>query len=884
MKKQQRIKTTQMPTPPRWARALLRWYCRPSLLEDLEGDLNEYFDRNVRTKGLRRARRIYAVDVLKFCRLYTIRKPKFVHLLISWLMIGSYFKTTQRSLVRHKLFSFINIFGLAASMTVGMVVIAILTDLHSYDEFHKHGDRIYRLISHRHQKGKPTMDFATSTLHAGKEVAATVPGVEAVTQVRADFFAEVAVGDVFTTVNGLWADQNFLKIFSFPMLEGDVRTALKNPYSIVLTEDAAVKLFGKISALGKTVRVGMQDYAVTGVVATPPKFSTLRFEALGSFSTLEGQSGPHEVIAWDKVAESRIWTYLLLDERATVADVQHRVDKLSKSQNGPLKDDYLTLSLQPLMDIPSRHDLRGELPVVVPGVVLWILVGLAFVVVASACFNYTNLSIARALRRSREVGIRKIVGAHKRQVLMQFLLEAVVIALLALGFSLILFFFLRLQFFSLTPGIAHFVSLEFSFQLVLYFVVFATATGLVAGLAPALLFSRIHILQALKDASGIRLFRAVTMRKSLIVIQYVLSLMFITATVIGYRQYNSILAYGMGFDTENILNVRLNRNSNGQLFINELRTLPAVADASRSATVMQLNNAIFFGTVKYRADSSILVQQNFVDDRYVPLHGLELIAGRNLMAWRRDSIFDGEILVNEKFVRNVGIAKGDPVDAVGEDMMFDGRRVTIVGVLKDFHQQSPIRPIEPMVLLQSPFRQFQYVNVKVNTKDLVSTMAAIEAAWKKVDKVNPFEARFYDDEIAESYGMFTLLIKITGFLSFLAICIASLGLLGMVVFTTETKVKEVSIRKVVGASEGGLVILLSRGFLLLLFVAAGIALPLTYLFFDNMVLESFAYHKPIGWIDMLAGFAGVLAVACVMIGSQTWRVARTNPTTALKSE
>jgi ABC-type antimicrobial peptide transport system permease subunit len=227
---------------------------------------------------------------------------------------------------------------------------------------------------------------------------------------------------------------------------------------------------------------------------------------------------------------------------------------------------------------------------------------------------------------------------------------------------------------------------------------------------------------------------------------------------------------------------------------------------------------------------------------------------------------------------------GEPRDALGEQLTIDNKRLTIVGVLKDFHYETVEDEIEPTVFRYDPGRTYQYVNVKIDSKDLPATMARIETAWKKIDKVHALDAKFYDDQIEHAYAQFSVMVKVIGFLAFLAVCIASMGLFGMVVFTTETKLKEISIRKVLGASEGNLVVLLSRGFLLLLAMAALIALPATYLFFDRVVLVNFAYHAPIGWLDMFVGLAGVLVIAALMIGSQTLKVARANPAATLKNE
>jgi hypothetical protein len=271
--------------PPRWATRLLRWYCKPSLLEDLEGDLNEYFQRNIKSNGVRKAKLIYVIDVFKFFRLYTIRKPEFINLLINFIMIGSYIKTSGRSIARNKLFSTINIVGLAISMSVGLLMISFISDLLSYDDFHEKKDRIYRVNTTRHYLEEPVMNFASTSVKAGKKIQETIPGTETVTMLRRDFNYDATVGENILPISGLWADQSLFKVFSFPLLQGDATTALKEPYSIVLTEKSAKKLFGQMEALGKSLKIDTTNYLVTGIAKDVPKLSHMRFDALISFSS-----------------------------------------------------------------------------------------------------------------------------------------------------------------------------------------------------------------------------------------------------------------------------------------------------------------------------------------------------------------------------------------------------------------------------------------------------------------------------------------------------------------------------------------------------------------------------------------------------------------------
>lgn len=867
--------------PPRWAERFLAWYCRPELLEDLQGDLNEYFRRRCEHSGPRRARLIYIIDVLKFIRPYTVRKLNFIHTLIHWLMLGSYIKTSGRNIMRHKLFSTINIIGLSISMTVGLLVIVFISDLLSYDDFHENRNEIYRLTTTDAQTGQPTISLASTSVIAGKKIQETITGIKDVTLMRNGFGGDAQVGDTYIPIDGLYASASFFNLFTFPLIQGNPDLALKEPYSLVLTEKTAMKLFGTTDALGKSVKFDTTNYLVTGVMKDVPKLSHLRFDALASFSTAEIKI-PREdpnFLSWVSIYSN--YVYLLLPPNGRPDHVQAGLDRICKSENAGLFDRKITLSLTPLTQIAVGTHHANEIgPTMVPAV-LWILGALAAVIILSACFNYTNLSIARSLRRSREVGIRKVIGASKGNVQSQFIIESVIIALLALILSFLLFFFLRVQFLSLNPHLEELVSLEVSPKIIGYFIFFALIVGVVAGFLPAMFFSRVNPMKVLKDLSSVKAFRHVSMRRVLIVMQYTFSLIFITTTVIGYDQYKSFLTFDLGFNTENVLNINMQGNK-GQLLKKELTAMPEVTDISSSLFVSSLGS--YQGnTVKYNnSQDSVMVGLNKIDDHYLTLHQYHFVAGSNFKA---NSINDDrEVIVNEELIKRFNIGNQDPAKAIGEQLTMDGKKLTIVGVLKNFHYQTIQHTIGPVIFLYFTSPNGGYLNVKIASTDLAATLSKINNAWKKIDEIHPLDAKFYDDQIQEAYSQFSVMVKVIGFLAFLAVTIASLGMFGMVVYTTQTKLKEISIRKVFGATLSHLIYLLSRGFLFLMLLSGLIALPITYIFFDKVVLVNFAYHQPIRIVDILWGMLAVLGVASIMIASQTMKAARSNPATVLKAE
>lgn len=890
----------QNPIPPRLATKLLRLFLRDEFQEEVIGDLKENFEYDLDAGTHFRAKWKYWKQVFLYLRPFAIRKLKWtailsnaINLLIDWIMIGSYIKTSSRNLMRNKLFSALNIVGLAISMSVGLLLIAFVLDLHSYDRFNKKGERIYRITSILSSNREQGSKFASTSIKAGKLIREKVTGIEEVAILRNDFSKDAIVGDHILPIKGYWAEPSLFRIFTFPMLEGNPDTALKDPYSIVLTETAARKLFGTEAALGKSIKFDTLDYQVTGIMKDVPFFSHINFEALVSFSTAElAGKNDRSFAAWTNMSLNSV--YLLLPENADMASIQSQLNAIAKEENLPGENTRMQLELLPLYKTvvgEKFHRSEGGPGSVGPHMsprVLWILGGLALVVILSACFNYTNLSMARAMKRFKEVGLRKAIGAEKGQVRQQFLAEAVMISLAALLLSYLIFLVLRPQLINMAPEMQRTVKLGLTPSTVIAFITFSVTVGVIAGFMPAMFFSKVSAINALRNVSTVKVFRHVALRRVLVVIQYTVTLIFITATAIGYVQYKDMLAFDLGFNTENILNINMQSNKPDAL-LKELSEMPEVTGLSRSLIVTSVGNA-WGGFMKYKdSRDSALVLTNHVDENYLPLHKHELAAGGNFIGRPTTAEGAAEVIVNEQVLKRLNIADNDPEKAIGEEITFSsfrvhGRKMTIVGVMKDFHYGKLDNLIEPVAFMFWTPGDRAIINAKIKSNDMPATMARIESVWKKIDPVHPFEAKFFDEEIEEAYSEFSVQVRIVGFLSFLAISIASMGLFGMVVYTTETRLKEISIRKVLGATSGNLLFLLSRGFVVLLAISALIALPITWLFFENVVLTNFPFHDPIGITELFGGLLAVLAVAFVMIGSQTMRAAQSNPAEILKSE
>lgn len=794
-------------------------------------------------------------------------------------MIRSYIKTSARNITRNKLFSSINIVGLAISMSVGLLMIAFVSDLLSYDRFHEKGNRIYRVSTDKHDADGNISKLASTSVKAGKRIRDDLTGIENTVILRYGFGGDARQNETVVPITGLWAEEYFFDVFSFELLKGNEQTALKEPYSLVLTERSAKKIFGDREALGKTVKFDSLNYTVTGILRDIPKFSHIQFEALASFSTIElMKKGNDEFLSWGSVEAN--YVYVVLPRGSHNGDLQEKLNVLTAEENKALKNSRISLWLQPLHGIALGPVLTNQIGPAMTVTIVWIVGGLALVVLVSACFNYANLSIARALRRSREVGIRKVIGALKRHVFAQFIVEAVLISLLALVCSFGLFFFLRPLFLSISPDLPDMVSLELSPSVIVYFLLFSLVIGLTAGFLPAHFFSRINPSNVLKDVSSIRIFKNVSLRKALIVLQYSFSLALITATMIGQKQYRHLLSFDLGFNTAKVLNIPLQGNK-ANLLRKEISEIPEVEMVAVSSMVPGVNVYIM-GKMRYKQDSA-WIQANYVDENYLPLHEYQLLAGRNFTS-KTDS--KNEVIVSETTLKRFQIGNAIPSLAIGEIVYVNGDLKEIIGVMKDFHYAKATDEIKPVMFgyTNAPRPPDGYISARIVSADWQATQVKLEKAWKKVDPVHTFDATFYEVQLEQAYGQYFAMLKIIGFLAFLAISIASLGLLGMVVFTTETRLREVSIRKVLGAGEGSLVFQLSKGFIALITLSAIFALPATYLYFDRVLLSKIAYRAPIEMMEVLSGLMIVVAIALVMIGGQTLKIARSNPVDVLKSE
>lgn len=867
--------------PPKLGERFLSWFCKPELAEAISGDLIEDFNDHLSQYGHSKARIYYWYSLIRFLRPFAVKK--LFKTRINNIMFKNDLRSASRNLVKHKLFSFINIVGLGISMAICLLSISFITEIYSYDSFNTKGDRIFRLTSQYQRFGQPVFNLASSSVYAGKRVQELFPGIEETTLLTYDFGGAAKTGnDDIVSIKGLWASGSFFSVFSYPLIEGNPQTALKEPYSIVLTEEAAIKIFGRTSVVGETVSFdGSGDYVVTGLLENTPTNSHLQFEALGSYSTKEIQE--RENPRFESWASPFLnYTYLLLSDADQRAPLEQMLERFSQEENAPLTDREIQLGLQPLNEVVVGTPLMNGIGFAIEEKTVLLVGGLTLIILLSACFNYANLALNRALRRMREIGIRKTMGATTKAIFRQFLVEALLISQISLAFAYLIFELIKQQVLSFDPEIQQSVSFDTSPKLYVYFVLFALIVGTLAGSFPALMLSKVGIVKGLKGtvskSSSLRVFA----RKSLLLLQYALSLAFILAAIISNNQYKYALNYDLGYETEQIINIPLNGND-PQTAMNEFAKIPEVEAISRSFLTLGTGRYVeYVGRYDKTADSAV-VHYNIVDDQYLPLHDFELIAGENFRP-AGEASSGNRIVVNETLLRQFGL--GTPAEAIDELFTLSNTNYRIVGVVRDFHSLSLSEEIVPFAFIEgaSLSRLPWKLNLKVNTHDLNSTMAKMEQAWNRLDTSQPLEAAFYGDQIKSTYSNFLSILSLVSALALVAISIATLGLLGMAVYTAETKLKEIGIRKILGAPLRHLSFIMTKGLLFPILLSILIALPVTYWVFSEYLLNEIAYRADIGLSELLSSVAIVLLLSILTIGSQTLKTTMANPADTLRSE
>lgn len=794
-------------------------------------------------------------------------------------MFKNYFKIAARSLAKNKLTTFINIFGLGLSMSVGLMILVRTMDALSYDTFHPHPDRTYRITSEYHSKNGERWQMASSPLPLANSI--YQKNGQAVANVYPALNGKAIANGKELYVNGAFTEPSFFSIFGFSFVEGSA-AALKEPNSIILKKETAEKFFGTTKVIGKSIRFDNGTvFLIQGVLNTPPGKTHLNYDAYASFNTVPALE-KNKLLAdksTDWFAFNTAYTYILPGKKSDKVVLQSQLNSIARKLNNLNKEGVVSFRLQPLNEIsPGRESLANDNAAGTSWTKIYVEGGIALLILLAACFNYTNLTIARALTRAKEVGIRKIVGAKRSQIFIQYVFESVLLSLLALAFAWILLsFVIRYAPFNddyeFIPSAFHY-SASFITATILY----ALFAGVLAGSAPAWILSSFKPLRVLKNLSTARILGKVNLQKSLIVFQYSLSLVVIIFLFVFYKQFSFMANADPGFKRDNVMVVPLNGRDEA-IAAQQLSSLSGVQSVSAtSANFTKRFNGMNTPAWLTNKKDEINLNYYFANPDFITNMNIKIVAGNNFPP-NTDVESEKYILINEKAATALGFKSLDA--AVGSNVWIDDSTQLIVsGILKDFHYEGAGRPIKPLAIrTRKDAYGYLYVDASGNRKNLSERTENILNAKSKF---SPVEVSWLSDELEKSNSQ-AATISLLGYLGFIALAIATLGLLGLVTYTVEVRHKEISVRKVIGASSGELVKMLSKGFVKLLFIAGLIAMPIGW-FLAMMFLQNFDYRVQFGVANVLMCFVFLLGIGLFTIISQTYKAATANPVESLRSE
>lgn len=803
-------------------------------------------------------------------------------------MFRNYIKIAWRNLVKNKAFSFINVFGLSVGLTCFMFITAYVYNELSYDRYAANAEQIYRVGIHLDANGSTT-DFPLVDVAVGEGIKDAFPEVTAFTRYQngGRFFGRYK-DKQFKEEKVAFLDSNFLSTFSIPLIEGDQRTALTEPHSIVISRATAIKYFDKEPAVGKTISFDDESYTVTGVFDKVPDNSHFHFDMAISAAT----RGGNQRRTWSNVSHM---TYLLLKPGADAKQLEAKLPQLVAKYVVPEIQQDMGISLaeaqksvntfrfflQPLTDIHLHSNTKFELEPNGDINYLYVFGALAVFILLLACVNFTNLSTASAGKRSKEVGIRKVMGSLKGQLVAQFLAESILMSFFATIIALGMVYALLPAFNELAGKNIH---IGFFVQPGSLLVALGVSllTGIVAGIYPSFFLSAFKPIKVLKGALSAQPRRHL-LRGSLVVFQFVISTALIMATIIVYRQLHFMQNQQLGYDKEQVLIINdsyaLDHNETAfkQQLLQDSRVVNATVSWSVPANGRMDGTQIFVKPLQQN-DPHNEIQAGIyrIDYDYLPTLGMKVATGRNFSPdYPSDS---AAVLVNETAVKELGIT-GNPI---GRTIVRSGRReFTIVGVVQDFHFATARQKIAPLMMLLG--RNGGSVVAKIKTTDIKNLVADIKKNWEAFSTGIPFSYTFLDERFAAQYAAEEKSGKLFTLFAIISVVIACLGLFGLVAYTIEQRTKEIGIRKVLGASVQQVLSLVSKEFLYLVVIAFAIAIPATWWVMSKW-LQSFAYRTNISW--WIFGVAGIIAlfIAAVTISFQAVKAALMNPVKSLRSE
>jgi len=789
-------------------------------------------------------------------------------------MIRNFFKITFRNISRHKAFTFINVTGLAIGLAASLLILLWVQDEMSFETFNTNASDIYRVEEDQFYSGRRY--HVTVTPHpSGPEWMQKIPEIKEQTRYFRLPRTLFRYNDkVFFESSVVAADSGILRMFTFPMISGDPMTALGSPNSIVLTEKLANKYFGKENPIGKALTLENNiQFLVSGVVKDPPRNSMFRFEALIPYSFLKKMG-----MIDDNWGSNSIYTFVMLEKGANKDDVNEKLTSVVLDHNPETQTKY---SVFPLLDI-HLHGQFGFFETRAPVIALTIFSLIAVFIILIACINFINLSTAKASTRGKEIGIKKVAGADKASMILQFMLESLFLVALSLIIALVLVG-LSLNIFNSVSGKSFMLSDLLQSKFIISFIVVGLVAGLLSGLYPALYLSSFRPAAVLKGETVAGKGHG-RFRKILVVVQFTLSILIAISAIFMFKELKFLQTRDLGFDKEQLICIPMAdaMKSKYHSLKSELLNEPLISGVTASSW-----NPVNIGSNSGGADwdgkdpdKQVLIGTCGVDYDYLKTLGIRIVSGRD---FSRDYVSDmahdttGNFLINEEVAKIMDV--GDPV---GKNFRFMGIRGKIVGVMKDFHFKRTDQPIEPLAFALTDMQFLRVILVKL-TGNIPASLKSVEKVWKEVIPEYPLEYTFVDQDYDNLFRSQMRLTSLLKYFTILAVIIACLGLYGLSSYSAERRTNEVGIRKVMGAESFDVMFTLSKEFLSLVVISLVIAIPLGWIIVGKL-LKQFAYRIDISIVVFAAIALGAIFIALFTVSFQAYKASGTNPAEALKVE
>jgi putative ABC transport system permease protein len=794
-------------------------------------------------------------------------------------MLKSYLLTAWRNLIHNRVYSIINMAGLSLGLTCVMLIVLYVKDEVSFDRFHSGVENICRVtVGSDDPRAAGMQSFGITGFLQGPHFTAKIPGIESFLRVR-NGHVDVQTKDGVQSLPYLRVDSNFFSVFSFPLLSGDARTALAAPGAVVLSEDAAQRQFGTEDAVGKVIYLkgdsAFEPHMVTAVAKRVPQNSSIGFDMVTRLVEPKGtETNP---MNWFSFFLS---TYVVMDPHANRKTVEAEMGRVYRQDAGDMiaqmekqykTEDKTVFGLQPLTAMHLDKDVSQEaLAKASNPIYSYILSGIAVFILLIAAINFVNLTVARSLKRAKEIGVRKVLGGERRQLMFQFLGEAFLLCLLAFG-SAVLLTELVLPLFNQLSNKALSFSYLLDARLVAVFIVLLLVTGLMAGFYPALVISGFNPVRALysRQTLGGRSW----LQNTLVVLQFGLASFLIMGTVVIFSQFRYLTTEKLGYDDSGLVLVTKNglTRQEAKLFKDELMKDPDIVG------VAPKDEWYSFNAGSVNGDSSIGFANLAVDEDYLPLLKIPVVAGRNFShQFLSDTVLS--VMVNETFVKKARWAR-----PIGETVAVNGKKFTVIGVVKDYHFDGLGKKIDPELFSEGAVNDYGMVYIKLRPGPSASALQHIEKVFKRLFPMSPYAYTFKDQENLMLYAMEAKWKQIILFGAVLMIFISCIGLFGLSVLAAERRTKEIGIRKVLGASIGSVVQILSVDFLALVGIALLIAVPAAW-YAASKWLVNYPYRIGLsGWIFGAAGLV-VVGIAVLTVSFQAVRAGRANPVQSLRVE